>query len=278
MAGKISLKKISIGHIFVYVWCGFSIFVMLWVLMSSFKNNNEFFQSIWSLPTKFRFENYTRVWNINNIKQSFLNSIFVVTSAVIGIILIAAPAAYVLARVKNKYLDYLANFFSFGMGIPFQLLLIPLFFTLLRLRLIGSLTGLIIVYISLSLPFSIFLLRGFYKTIPKELEESATMDGCSPTVAFWRIVFPVSRLGLIPCAMLNFIGLWNELLLALTFLDRQENFTLSLGLYSLQGSLQYTGDWVGLFAAIIVVLFPTFLVFVLLSKLIISGMTLGVSK
>lgn len=270
--------RFNVAYILVWLWCSFSIFVMLWVLFSSFKTNNEFFSSIWSLPQKLNFDNYVRVWKANNIKTAFLNSVVVVTSSVVGILIVAAPAAYVLARVESKILNYISNFFSFGMGIPFQLILIPLFFTLLKFRLIGTLHGLILVYISLSLPFSIFLLSGFYKTIPRELEESAVIDGCTPSQTFWKIIFPVSRLGLIPCAMLNFIGLWNELLLALTFIDKQDNYTLSLGLYSLQGALQYTGDWVGLFAAFIIVLIPTLLLFIFLSKLIISGMTLGVSK
>lgn len=271
-------KKINLAYIFVWGWAGFAIFVLLWVLSSSFKTNNEFFSSIWALPQKFNFENYIRVWNANNMKQVFVNSLIVVPSSVLGILLVASPAAYVVSRVENKYITYIGNFFTFGMGIPYQLILIPLFFTLLHMHLIGSLYGLILVYIALSLPFSIFLLSSFYKTLPRELEESATIDGCSPTQTFWKIIFPVSRLGLIPCAMLNFIGLWNELLLASTFIDRASNYTLSLGLYSLQGALQYTGDWVGLFSMFILVLIPTFLLFLCVSRLIISGITQGISK
>lgn len=271
-------KNKNWSQIFLWLWGLFTLFVILWVFMSSFKTNNEFFTNIWKWPQHINIENYSRVWNINRLDITFFNSLIVVGSSVIGIVMVAAPAAYVLARIDHKLIKRLSSFFSIGLGIPHQLALIPLFFILLRLGLINSLFGLIVVYISLSLPFSIFLLSGFYRSLPRTIEEAALIDGCAPSKAYWLIIFPMSKTGLIPCVMLNFVGLWKEFLLALTFLSKDSLYTLSLGLYALQGSLQYTGDWVGLFAAVIIVILPTFIVFLFLSRLVIEGMTMGVSK
>ncbi len=267
-----------ISRIVLYFWCGFSIFVFLWVINSSLQSNRSFFTNIWSVATQPQTENYTKVWNNYRLSTYFFNSVLIVVPSVLGLLAVCAPAAYVLARIEFPFKNSISRIISFGMGIPYQLLLVPLFFLLFSMGLINSKIGLVMVYIALSIPFTVFLLLGYFKTLPKSLEESAEIDGCGPIRTFFQIMLPLARNGLVAAAVLNFVGLWNEFLLALTFITKDANYTLSMGLYALQGSLQYTGDWVALFAAFTLVVIPTFILFILLSRAIVAGMTMGAVK
>ncbi|MDY0289720.1 MAG: carbohydrate ABC transporter permease [Sphaerochaeta sp.] len=267
-----------VSRLVIYLWCGFSIFVFSWVINSSLKSNHSFFSDIWGLVAAPNMGNYEKVWNNYHLNRYFLNSILVVIPSVIGLIVVSAPAAYVLARKEFPLQKTITRLVSFGMGIPYQLLLVPLFFLLFNLRLINSKIGLVLVYIALSIPFTIFLLLGYFKTLPKSLEEAAEIDGCGPIRTFFQIMLPLAQNGLVSAAVLNFVGLWNEFLLALTFISGDSNYTLSMGLNALQGSLQYTGDWVSLFAAFTLVVIPTFIMFIFLSRSIVAGMTMGAVK
>jgi len=267
-----------ISRLVLYLWCIFSLFVFLWVINSSLKTNNAFFSNIWGVFTQPETENYSKVWNNYRLGRYFFNSVSVVVPSVLGLLAVSAPAAYVLSRFKFPLSGSITKLVSFGMGIPYQLLLVPLFFLLFTLNLINSKLGLILVYIALSVPFTVFLLMSYFKTLPSTLEESAEIDGCGPIRTFFLIMLPLARNGLVAAAVLNFVGLWNEFLLALTFISKDATYTLSMGLYALQGSLQYTGDWVSLFAAFTMVVIPTFILFILLSRTIVVGMTMGAVK
>ncbi|WP_020614193.1 carbohydrate ABC transporter permease [Sediminispirochaeta bajacaliforniensis] len=267
-----------IARVLLYLWCAFSIFVFLWVINSSLKTNQGFFSDIWGIAHSPQYGNYRKIWTTYHLGTYFINSLLIVIPSVLGLLAVSAPAAYVLARKEFPFRKQITNLVSFGMGIPYQLLLVPLFFLLFNLRLINSKFGLIMVYIALSIPFTVFLLLGYFRTLPKSLEEAAEIDGCGPMLTFFRIMLPLTRNGLVAAAVLNFVGLWNEFLLALTFISKDSNYTLSMGLYALQGSLQYTGDWVSLFAAFTLVVIPTFLLFILLSRTIVAGMTMGAVK
>lgn len=266
------------ARLFLYIWCGFSVFSLLWIFISSLKTNNEFFSKVWGFFSVPQTVNYIKVLKEYSLGVNFANSLFVVTISVAGIVMVSAPAAYVLSRISFASKEVISKAFMLGMGVPFQLLLVPLFFILFDLRLINSLFGLILVYIALSLPFTIFLLTGFFKSLPKQLEEAAYIDGCTPPRTFYAIMLPLGQGGIITASIFNFIGLWNEFLLALTFLNDESKFTLSIGIYGLQGSMQYTGDWVALFAGFIIVIIPTLLVYLLLSRQIIEGLTMGAVK
>lgn len=265
-------------RIFLYLWCGFSLLAFLWIVFSSLKTNREFFQNIWGMFKEPQFENYAKVWGNYKLGRYFFNSLFVVILSVLGLLVVSAPASYVLSRIKFPFSKFLTKFFTLGMGVPYQLLLVPLFFILFKMKLINSLWGLILVYIALSLPFTIFLMMGFFKTLPHQLEEAAYIDGSSGINTFFKIMLPLGRPALVTAGIFNFIGLWNEFLLALTFLSDSKKYTLSMGLYSLQGSMQYTGDWVSLFAGFTMVVIPTFLVYLGLSKTIMEGLTMGALK
>lgn len=260
------------------IWSLSTLFAFGWIILSSLKTNKEFFANAWGIPAEMQWNNYVKVLTRYNIGQNFINSLFIVIISVFGIICVCTPAAYVLSKFKGKGLSFISRLFLLGMGVPFQLMLIPLFFLLVGMKLIGTFTGLIIVYIALSIPFTIFLMQGFFKSLPSVLMEAAMIDGCGPFRTFFSIIMPLAKAGMVTAAIFNFMGLWNEFLLSLTYIDTAAKYPLSVGLYSLQGSMQYTGDWVALFAALVIVTVPTLIVYIFLSKQIIEGMTVGAVK
>jgi N-acetylglucosamine transport system permease protein len=260
------------------LWSGFTLFAIGWIAMSSLKGTRELFQEPLALPQEPRFENYDIAWNAVDMSRYFVNSVIVVSISVALILFISAPAAYVLSRIKFRGSNALTTIFTAGMGIPYPLLFIPLFALMLDLHLTNSLPGLILVYVSLSLPFTIYILTGFFITLPSELEDAAVIDGCSDYQVYWKIMLPLASPGMLTAAIFNFIGLWNEYQLALVFANTEKTRTLSLGLYALRNALQYTGDWASLFAGIVIIMVPTVLIYVVLSEKMISGITMGSSK
>ncbi len=259
-------------------WTAFSIFSLIWIIFTSIRTNQELYAGVWALPKTINFENYIKAWNVVNLKRYFLNSVIVTSASILGLTFLCTPAAYVLSRFIFKGRGFLNNLIIAGMGIPYQLLLIPLYKLFLNIKLVDNLFGLMLVYITLSIPFTIFLLSGFLRSLPSELEDAAMIDGCSEFGTFWKVMFPLAQPGIITAAIFNFIFLWNEYMLALVFLSSQNNRTISLGLYSIQSAMQYTADWTGLFAAVVIVMLPTTIIFFILSEKVMSGITLGAVK
>ena len=279
-AGNRAALKVGgvLAKIFLLLWCFFSIFVFCWIILCSLKTNKEFFKNAWGLPKIAQWVNYQNIFTSYHLGRNLWNSVEIVAISVFFIVFISAPAAYVLSRCRFPFQSFLQKLFTVGMGVPFQLLLVPLFFQMFKMGIVGTKLSLILIYIALSLPFTIFLIHGFFRSLPSVLEEAAYIDGCTPAQAFFHIMMPLGRPGLVTAAIFNFISLWNEFLLALTFINNSDDYPISVGLYALQGSLQYTGDWVALFAAIVTITLPTLVIYLFLSRQIIEGLTLGAVK
>jgi ABC-type glycerol-3-phosphate transport system permease component len=266
------------SYLFLGAWAAFTIFAISWVVLASLKTNREVFRNPLNIPTDLQFVNYEKVWSVSKLGDNFLNSLLIVGASVIVILAVSAPAAYILSRAQFKGRGLLTMVYIAGIGIPYPLLFIPLFAMLAGMRLINQIPGLILVYVSLSIPFTVYILTGFFASLPQELEDAAVIDGCSDTQVFRHVMLPLASPGLITAAIFNFIGLWNEFQLALIFIQDPEKRPLSLGLYSLKNSMTYTGDWVGLFAGVVMVMVPTIVLFIWLSERMISGITLGSVK
>ncbi len=272
----------SLSRIIVYLtlslWSLFTIFALCWISLASLKTTKEIFRQPFNFPAELQFENYATAWNSVRMGDYFLNSVLVVTMSLLILMAISAPAAYVLSRFKFTGNNFITLAFAAGMGIPFPLIFIPLFAILASIGLINSLPGLTLVYISLSIPFTVFLLTGFFATLPRELEEAAVIDGCSNFQVFWKVMLPLSSPGILTAIIFNAIGLWNEYQLALVFINNPDDRTLSLGLYAMQNSMQYTGDWPGLFAGVVIIMVPSIILYIFLSEKMISGITMGTVK
>lgn len=266
------------ARLFLYLWCAFSIYSLVWIGLSSLKTNREFFANIWGFFETAQWENYITVWSTQKLGLNFMNSLLVVGISTVGILVICTPAAYVLSRCEFRMKKAVNALVIMGMGIPYQLMLVPLYSMLLKLNLNNTLAGLILVYIAISIPFTVFLERGFFRSLPSSLNEAALVDGCGPFGTFFRIMLPLAKGGIVTAAIFNFVSLWNEFLLCLTIITDDELYTLPVGLYQMQTAMSYVGNWTALFAGVVIVIIPTLLIYILLSRQIVEGLTMGAVK
>ncbi len=262
-------------------WSVLTILILIWLVMSSFKTNQEVFGSPWSLPgtpIAAAAANYSKAWTLSKMGNFFGNSVLVTSLSVLIVVLVSAPASYALSRISFPGRTVLSYYFVAGMGLPLQLIMIPLFVLLSRLKLANTTQGLIMAYVAVSIPFTILLLTGFFRTLPSELEDAAAIDGCSEGGIFFRVMLPLSSPGLMTAVILNFVSIWDEFLLAMLIIKNDAFKTMPIGIYGLRMSMQYTADWSALFAGIVIVLVPNLIFYILFSDRIASGLTLGAEK
>jgi N-acetylglucosamine transport system permease protein len=265
-------------YAFLIFWSIVVIFPMIWVIVSAFKTDAEIFFSPWLPPAEFLFENFVRAWSKANIGLYLLNTLTVNLPAIFFTLLFSAMAAYVLARF-----DFPGNrliFFAFlgGMLFPIFLALVPLFFLLNSLNILDSHFGLVLVYIAYSLPFTVFFMTGFFKTLPTELLEAATIDGANNFQLFFLVAIPLAQNGLVSMGIFNFLGMWNQYILPLVLLTSSTKYVLSQGLAFLQHQQRYQSDWSGLFAAVVIVMLPTLIIYIIFQNQIQRGLTVGALK
>jgi len=276
---------ISSGLIFL-VLAGYLLWViypMLWVAYSSLKPDDAIFRDAFALPSldALQWGNYRQAWREAHFGEYFLNSVLVTGTAVTAILLLGSMTAYALSRFYHPLGHVLYGLFLAGLMVPVQLSIVPLFFELRALGLLNSKLGLILVYTANGLPFAIFILAGFFRALPRSLYEAAVVDGCSEAAAFWRVMLPLARPGLITVAIFQFIGIWKEYFFAFMFTSgaRSEGVrTLPLGLGNLSVAAQYHTDYGMLFAGIVMVTLPILLVYLLLQKHLVKGITAGALK
>jgi len=275
------LKRIGL-FIFQYVpglvWLSISLFAVGWLAMTSLKTNQEIFAGVWNLPKSFFLGGYIRALRQMKMGYFLMNSAVLSVTVVLTLNIIGSMSAYVLTRFKFRGARIILMYFISGMAIPGLLIVVPLYLWLNRLGLLDSLLGLGLVYVGVSLPFSTFVLTGFYKTIPSEIIDAAVVDGASDFGVFWRIAFPLARPGITTISIFNFLGVWNEYLLALVLLHTPERTTLPLGLYTLRMQQQMTTDWTSTFAAVILAMVPSLIIFLILQERLAAGLTTGALK
>jgi N-acetylglucosamine transport system permease protein len=274
---KKSLKKeikMLPGYILLILWCVFTFVLVGWVFLASLSTTRGIFTNK-LFDTGIHFENYVKAFTNNNVGTYFINSIIYTTTSCIGIIAISAPCAYVIARFAFKGKKALQTSFVSALSVPQIMLILPLFSLVAQLGLTNSRIVLIILYICINVPFTIFFLTSFFTNIPFAFEEAAAIDGCGPIKTFWLIMLPLAQPGIITVTIFNFITVWNEFFMALIFVSDSKLRPLALGLYTMVQSMRYTGDWAGMFAAVIIVFLPTLFIYIFLSEKIIAGVTGG---
>jgi N-acetylglucosamine transport system permease protein len=268
-----------LGSVALVIWAILVVIPILWVFLASFKNTTEIFSSPWSLPAHLRFENWGRAWTKAHVGRYFLNSVLVVGLSVFGTMLLGSMAAYVLARYRffgNRVIYYM---FVSGLAFPVFLALVPLFFIVKNLGLLNSYTGLILVYIAYSLPFTVFFLTAFFKTLPNSVAEAAMMDGASHTRLFFRIMLPMAKPGMISVAIFNIIGSWAQYLLPVVLIaGAPDKWVLTQGIATININAGYEADWSGLFAAISLSILPMIIVYAIFQRQIQAGLTAGAVK
>lgn len=277
--------KVSRTLLFV-VLAGYALWVvfpMIWVAYSSLKPDDAIFRDTFALPAAgdLRWDNYTRAWQEARFGDYFLNSVIVTAVSVTLIVYLGALAAYALARFRVPGGAAVFWLFLAGLMIPAQLAMVPLFFELRALGLLNSRLGLILVYTANGLPFAIFILAGFFRSLPRTLYEAAIIDGCGEFAAFRRVMLPLARPGLVTVAIFQFIGVWKEYFFAFMLIGGDIDGsarTLPLGLANLAITAQYRSDYGMLFAGLVMVTIPILLVYVFLQKHLVKGVTAGALK
>lgn len=272
-------KKIVVKTlIFLFVACIIIISVgpLLWVLFSSFKSNREILTGSLGLPEQFSFKNYVDALKLAPIPQFYLNSIVVAVSATLLNIFLLSMAAYVIARFDWKGKKFFRLLFSVGLLIPGAALLQPLYQVMTTAKLHDTLIGLILVYIAFGLPTTIYVMSSYFMTIPKELEESAYLDGCGFFRTFATIVTPIAKPALGTAAVLEFLLAWNEFQFALTLTSSNSNRTLPIALYYFKS--QFASNYGAMFAATILVIIPSIIVYIALQEQVVSGLSAGAVK
>jgi len=248
------------------------------MFLGAFKSNGEIFASPWTLPKSFSFENFSRAWTDFHIGTSFLNSVFVTILGTFLCLAFALPTSYAIERLRFRGSKVLFNFYISAMMIPSVLGWIPLFFLLLKLNLIDNLWALSLIYAVMHIPFSIFVLTSFMGNVPKELEESAAIDGMSPYGILFRIVTPLVLTGIITVSIMNAVTFWNEYFMAMIFLQTDVHHTLGVAMDLMNKQAQYTNAWGALFAGLSIASIPIIVVYAIFQRHITKGMTEGAIK
>lgn len=254
------------------------VFPMLWVIYTSLKTNQEFFKDAWALPAVPQWVNYARAWNEAHVGQYAMNSVIVTAVSLVLILAFSSMTAYALARFEFPGKSLILYAYIGGMMFPVVMVIIPLFMLLRDVGIWGDWRGLFPAYLAYSLPFTVFVLTPFFRTLPHELEEAAIIDGASHFAVFWRVMLPLARPGLVTAGVFNFMGIWNEYVLALVILAKPETFTLPLGLAKLQIQTNYKSDWTAMLAGVVIIMVPTILVYAVAQKRLAEGITLGALK
>ena len=264
------------GHIIVGIWCAFTLLMLLWIVCASLSTSPEIMKGQAMLfKSGLHFDNYVRAWSLNSISTYFMNSLVYGLISMVASVLISAPAAYVLARCVFKGNTTIKSSFVVAMSIPQIMIVMPLFSAAVRTGLSNSKIVLLILYTGMALPYTTTFLTAFFTNQSKVYEEAAAIDGATPMQTFWKIMFPLAQPGLVTVSIFNFMNVWNEYFLSMIFASSQKTTTVGPGLKSVLTAMQYTGDWGGLFAAVVIVFLPTLLIFIFLSRTIINGITAG---
>ncbi|TDD47296.1 carbohydrate ABC transporter permease [Nonomuraea terrae] len=274
-------------HLALVIWTLLVLVPLLWTFLASVKSEDEIFGSAWSLPETLRWDNFARAWEQAHIGQYMINSVIVVSFSTFGTMLVGSMAAYVLARYPFRGNRTIYTLFVAGLAFPFFLALSPLFFVVQNMGnvpLIGQFIGLnthagaVLVYIAYSMPFTIFFLAAFFRTLPTSVGEAAMVDGASHTRVFFQIMMPMAKPGIISITIFNILGQWNQYQIPLILLQDRDKWVLSQGIADISTAAGYDADWAALFAALTLAILPMLVVYTVFQRQIQSGLTAGALK
>jgi raffinose/stachyose/melibiose transport system permease protein len=278
---KLTVRKVK-DRIFqsaVLVWFGiFSlviIYPIIWLGLSGLKSNADFFLNTWSLPEEWLWGNYQAAWDAG-IGQFFLNSVFITVTSVVSVLLLASMAAFGLSRFQFKGQNIFLLLILSGLMLAPQVSLIPLYKLLQAVGLYNTYWALILPYVAFQLPFAIFLMRSYFLSISKELEESAIIDGCNIWQVYWHIIVPMGKPIIASCALLTAMNVWNEFMFALVFVEDSALRTIPVGLMNLRSQLN-TNFGIQL-AGLAISALPMIIAYIIFQKQFVRGLSAGSVK
>ena len=270
--------RLAPGYLILLLWISFTFILLGWVLLASFSTTKEIFSNK-LLASGLHFENYVKAWDNSDVAGIFRNSLIYSVISCVLLIVICAPAAYVLSRFIFPGNKLIQTGFVSAMGVPVVMIVLPLFGIVANMGILNHVMSnallLIFLYIGINVPYTTIFLMTFFGNLSRAFEEAAAIDGCPPTKTFWLIMLPMAQPGIITVTIFNFINIWNEYFISLIFANSDKLRPIAVGLYSMINSMKYTGDWAGMFAAVVIVFLPTFILYIFLSEKIIAGVTGG---
>jgi len=259
-------------------WAISIIFPLVWVFYEALKTNREFFADIWALPARLNWINFYNAWTSFDLGTSMLNTVYYVgASLVIGTLLVSLNA-YALIRLEFRGRKLIWGIIMLSLFLPGITALIPQYVLMRSFHLTNSLTGLVILDSLGENVFFLLLLAGFMQSLPKDIEESAFIDGASLFKVFFRIIMPLSWPGIVTVAIFRYLSVYNNFIHPLIYLSDHKKYTIGLNIYNANISMQYKANWVTLFAGVIIVLVPSIVIYILFQRKILEGATLGAVK
>ncbi len=271
---KRELKMLP-GYLVVIAYVGFLVVVLGWIFGASLSTSREIMTGqVMKFASGFHWENYVTAWTTQNVSVFFGNSLLYSVVSCAGVLLIAAPAAYVLSRWKFMGSRAIRVCLVISMSVPAVMIIMPLYTLAVKWGIRGRIL-LVLLYIFMRVPYTAIYMLDFFATLSRDYEEAAAIDGCSANKTFWVIMLPLIQPAIITVTIFNFLSTWNEFFMALIFTSGKEMTPVGVGLLQIVNSMKYSGNYGGLFAAVIIVFLPTFLLYLFMSRRIISGVTAG---
>lgn len=273
-----------------FVLCMLAITIVVpvaWVFMASVKENREFYGNPWALPEGLYWQNFVDAWNKASMGEYMINSVIVTALAIVLLLVIALPAAYCLARFNFKGRKFLNTAFMAGLFINVNYIVVPIFLMLrdgdIFLKkvlgegfLLNNLIVLAVVYAATALPFTIYLLSGYFVTLPHDYEEAAYIDGAGFFTTMIQIIFPMAKPSIITVILFNFLSFWNEYIISMTLMSSAKGpKTLPVGLLNLMQAQQSAAEYGMMYAGLVLVMLPTLILYMCVQKQLTEGMTVG---
>jgi N-acetylglucosamine transport system permease protein len=266
------------SHGVLLLWSIIVVAPLLWTLLSAFKTSGEIFASPFSLPEDWNFDNFRTAWTQEGFGNYFVNTVVIVGSALVIVMTLGSMCAYVLARFEfpgNRLIYYLM---LAGLTFPLFLAIVPLFLLMRDLGLLNRQPGLVVVYVAFALPFTVFFLYPFFKRLPNEISEAAAVDGAGEWRTFFQVMLPMAKPGMVSVAIFNFLGLWNQFLLPVALNTDQDNYVVSQGISRFASQAGYAVDFGALFAAVIIVVVPVLVMYVIFQRQLRGSVAQGTIK
>ncbi|MFP3153892.1 carbohydrate ABC transporter permease [Lachnospiraceae bacterium ZAX-1] len=264
-------------QIFLIFYAIIQIYPLVWLGLFSLKDNGEIFGgNIAGLPQKYLWSNYANAFSQGNVMKYFLNSVFVTAVTILLVVLLSSMTSYAISRMQWKLSGLAMTIILLGMMVPIHAALLPLFTVLKNLKLLNTYWALVIPYVAFGIPLAVVIFNGFISGIPRELEEAATIDGCGIYKIYFNMILPLLRPVIATVSILTFISSWNELMFAITFINKKEFKTLTVGIMGMVGS--YVTEWGPIGAGLMIATLPTIIIYVLLSKQVQESIAAGAIK
>lgn len=249
---------------------------LFWVIASSLKTTGQIAANPLGFPSEIRWDNYIEAWTVGRFGKYFKNSVIISIPIVTFVILLASLAGYGLARLRFRGSNFVFILFLLGLMVPFQSIMIPLFYILKDIGFLGTYWAMIVPSIALGMPFSIFFMRAYFSGLPQELGDAAEIDGCNEFSVYWRVMLPLAGPAVSALVVLQFMGAWNAFLLPLIYMQKEEIRPLVLGLMFFRS--RYTQDYPLTMAGAAIVMVPIVIVYLVFQRRFVQGLTAGAAK